>query len=257
MPIACNPGLEANQRGGKVSVKQSQALSRRLPEAPDAFSFIILFDPTFPSSRLCSPGSPCVSQLRSGDGAQAQRREIPRTTALVTDTPKPAAIPILTLYFAGKHLLCSLAQKLASNLPPHSCLVTPIRVHTVQGGRRKKGEKGKMENEGIEREGQGQIPESHKAKPEPLAKTNKKTGLSPIDMHKQGPSARLQLRQRGERKERCSVVESICVWEWTQFEQKGESGRLNMLLLLCCLLKSSSDVGTASCCLGLLLLFLL
>lgn len=36
-----------------------------------------------------------------------------------------------------------------------------------------------MENEGIEREGQGQFPESHKAKPGPLAKTNKKTGLYP------------------------------------------------------------------------------
>lgn len=36
-----------------------------------------------------------------------------------------------------------------------------------------------MENGRIEREGQGQFPESHKAKPEPLAKTNKKTGLYP------------------------------------------------------------------------------
>lgn len=55
-----------------------------------------------------------------------------------------------------------------------------------------------MENEGREREGQGQFPESHKAKPEPLAKTNRRQDSIPIDMHKQGPSARLQLRQKGE-----------------------------------------------------------
>lgn len=38
-----------------------------------------------------------------------------------------------------------------------------------------------MENEGIARGGggQGQFPESHKAKPDPLAKTNKKTRLYP------------------------------------------------------------------------------
>lgn len=33
-----------------------------------------------------------------------------------------------------------------------------------------------MENRAVEREGQGYLPESHKAKPESLAKTNKKTG---------------------------------------------------------------------------------
>lgn len=43
----------------------------------------------------------------------------------------------------------------------------------------REGTLGEMENEGIEREGQGQFPESHKAKPEPLAKTNKKIGLYP------------------------------------------------------------------------------
>lgn len=47
-----------------------------------------------------------------------------------------------------------------------------------EGGEGTLGER-EMENEGIEREGQGQLPESHKAKPEPLAKTNKKTGLYP------------------------------------------------------------------------------
>lgn len=55
-------------------------------------------------------------------------------------------------------------------------------LHTLEM-ERKKVERGhcerKMENEGIEREGQGQFPESHKAKPAPLAKTNKKTGLYP------------------------------------------------------------------------------
>ncbi|TNN74384.1 hypothetical protein EYF80_015343 [Liparis tanakae] len=107
---------------------------------------------------------------RPSPGGQS-RREIPRTTGLVTDNPKQAAIPILPLYFPGKHLLSSLAQKLASNLPPHSCL------------RKKKVEKGhwekEMEKEGKEREGQGQFPESHKAKQEPLAKTNKKMGVYP------------------------------------------------------------------------------
>lgn len=63
--------------------------------------------------------------------------------------------------------------------------------------RRRKGRRGNREvgNEGIEREGQRQLPESHKAKLEPLAKTNKKTGLS-IDMHKQGAVASFQQRQK-------------------------------------------------------------
>lgn len=34
-------------------------------------------------------------------------------------------------------------------------------------------------------------------------------------------------------------MESICVCEWTQYEQKGESDRLNMVLLLCFTLKST------------------
>lgn len=64
-----------------------------------------------------------------------------------------------TLYFPGKHLLSSLAQKLASNLPPQYSLVMPIRVYTAlssrDGEERKwKGDTGReMENEGIEREG--------------------------------------------------------------------------------------------------------
>lgn len=79
MPIACNPWLEANQRKGKVSVKQSQALalSRSHSSSPlgtRCLSFIFFsIQPSF--SQLCSPV--CirflyVSQLRSRDGAQAQ-----------------------------------------------------------------------------------------------------------------------------------------------------------------------------------------
>lgn len=73
MPIACNPSLEANQREGKVSVKQSQALPRSLSSSPlgtRCLSFIpFSIQPSF--SQLCSPV--CiwflyVAQLRSRDG---------------------------------------------------------------------------------------------------------------------------------------------------------------------------------------------
>lgn len=134
--------------------------------------FFSSIQPSF--SQLCSPvciwGPICLpaAEQRWGPGPApggSKRREIPRTTGLVTDTPKPAAILYSTLYFPGKHLLSSLTPKLASNLPPHSCLVMPIRVYTapaLQRWRRKKVEKGhwerEMENEGREREGQGQSP---------------------------------------------------------------------------------------------------
>jgi len=143
MPIAYNPWLEANQREGKVSVKQSQALSRSLSSPPlgtRCLSFIPFFFrsnlPFLSSVALSAFGSymspSCGVEMgpRPSPGGRS-RREIPRTTGLVTDNPKQAAIPILPLYFPGKHLLSSLAQKLASNLPPHSCLVMPIRVYTA------------------------------------------------------------------------------------------------------------------------------
>lgn len=94
-----------------------------------------------------------------GVGWGQQTREIPRTTGLVTDNSGPGSHAYSTLYFPGKHLLSSLAQKLASNLPPQYSLVMPIRVYTAlssrDGEERKwKGDTGReMENEGIEREG--------------------------------------------------------------------------------------------------------
>lgn len=143
MPIACNPWLEANQREGKVFVKQSQALSlsRSLSSSPlgtRCLSFIPFWiQPSF--SQLCSPV--CiwflyVSQLRSRDGAQAQPRGAaeegnPQDNWSGHGQPETSSHPYSTLYFPGKHLLSSLAQKLASNLPPHSCLVMPIRVYTA------------------------------------------------------------------------------------------------------------------------------
>lgn len=141
MPIACNPWLEANQREGKVSVKQSQALSlsRSLSSSPlgtRCLSFIpFAIQPSL--SQFCSPD--CiwflyVSQLRSRDGAQAQPRGAaekgnPQDNWSGHGHPETSSHPYSTLYVPGKHLLTSLAQKLASNLPPHSCLVMPIRVY--------------------------------------------------------------------------------------------------------------------------------
>lgn len=55
--------------------------------------------------------------------------------------PKTSDHPYSTLYVPGKHLLSSLAEMLASILPPCSCLVMPIRVPTspvLWGWRRKK-----------------------------------------------------------------------------------------------------------------------
>lgn len=90
---------------------------------------------------------------------QQWRREIPRTSGLVTDTPKTSNYPYSTLYVPSKHLLSSLAQMLASNLPPHSCLVMPIRVPSffpisrVQGNVQRWDTLGmrEIENEGIEK----------------------------------------------------------------------------------------------------------
>lgn len=79
MPIACNPWLEANQREGKVSVKQSQALSLLLsffvsPRHQMPF-FHSLFDPTFlflSSVAQSAFGSYMSPSCRAGMGAQAQ-----------------------------------------------------------------------------------------------------------------------------------------------------------------------------------------
>lgn len=76
MPIACNPCLEANQRKGKVSVKQSQApsLLSSSPLSTRCLSFIpFRSNPPF----LSSLAPVCirflyVAQLRSKDGAHPQ-----------------------------------------------------------------------------------------------------------------------------------------------------------------------------------------
>ena len=193
MPIACNPWLEANQREGKVSIKQSQALSLSLsffisPRHQMPF-FHCFFDPAlyFSALRLCLHLVPmCLPAAGQGWGPRTSpgggSRGGKSLGQLVwsRDSSGPRSHPYSTLYFPGKHLLSSLAQQLASNLSPHSCLVMPIRVyaspaHQRWEKKRLRGDTGReMENGGIEREGQGQFPESHKAKPEPLGKTNKK-----------------------------------------------------------------------------------
>lgn len=100
--------------------------------------FHSLFDPAFffsasvalsAFSSYMSPSCGAEMGPRPSPGGQ-KRREIPRTTGLVTDSSGPSSHPYSTLYFPGKHLLSSLAQKLASNLPPHSCLVMPITEST-------------------------------------------------------------------------------------------------------------------------------
>lgn len=78
----------------------------------------------------------CLSQLRCRDGAQPQPRGAeeegnPQDNWSGHGHPKTSNHPYSTLYVPGKHLLCSLAEMLASILPPHSCLVMPIRVHTA------------------------------------------------------------------------------------------------------------------------------
>lgn len=144
MPIACNPLLEANQREGKVSVKQSQALFlprspfHHFPEAPDAFlSLLFRSNLPFLSAEAWLHSVPiCLSQLQSRDGAQAQPRGAaekgnPQDDWSGHGHPKTCNQSYSTLFVPGKHLLSSLAQMLASNLPPHSCLVMPIRVYTT------------------------------------------------------------------------------------------------------------------------------
>lgn len=128
---------------------------------------------------------------KGGGGGEEEEGKSPGQLVWSRTPQKTSSHPYSTLYVPGKHLLSSLAQKLASNLPPHSCLLTPITVYTAplrsRDGEKKEGREGilgeRWRMRGIEREGQGQIPESHKAKPEPLAKTNTKKKdrtLSPL-----------------------------------------------------------------------------
>lgn len=101
--------------------------------------FHCFFDPTFLFSAL-KPRlhlvPVCLSQLRCRDGAQAQPRGAveegnPQDNWSGHGHPETSNHPYSTLCVPGKHLLSSLAQMLASNLPPHSCLVMPIRVYTA------------------------------------------------------------------------------------------------------------------------------
>lgn len=123
----------------------SHSVSRSfLPSSPNTrcFSFIAFFFflPTFPFSSL-KPRlhlvPVCCSQLQRigmgpGPGPEEQdRSEILETTGLVTDIPQTCNHPHSTLYSPSKHLLSSLAQMLARNVPPHSCLVMPITVYTA------------------------------------------------------------------------------------------------------------------------------
>lgn len=141
MPIAYNPWLEANQSEGKVSIKQSQALSL-IPScsfssshlSTRCLSFIFAFNPALlfsvphPLSAFRPLCLPAAGQGMGPEGGDEGR--IPSTTGLVTDKQGPSSHSYSTRYFPGKHLLCSLAQKLASNIAhpnPNSCLVMPIK----------------------------------------------------------------------------------------------------------------------------------
>lgn len=158
MPNAYNPWREANQREGKVSIKQSQALSLILPcsfsssyLSTRCLSFILLFIQSCfflsPAAPVCI-WSPMSLSCRVRDGASGgmalDEGRIPSTTGLVTDKPGPSSNPYSTRYSPGKHLLCSLDQKLASNIAhptPNSCLVMPIKnLHKLwfKGWKRKK-----------------------------------------------------------------------------------------------------------------------
>ena len=67
--------------------------------------------------------------------------------------PGPSGHPYSTLLFPGKHLLCSLARALASNVPPHSCLGMPITVYPTQPWALEKHREGREgEKEGEEKQ---------------------------------------------------------------------------------------------------------
>lgn len=154
MPIAYNPCLEANQREGKVSIKQSQAFSLLFflfISSKHQMPFFILFFIQLSFSqfnRPCLHLVPMSPRCRRAMGPQAQPwwvcwwgswwEKSPRRLVWSRTTQDPAAISYSNLYFPGKHLLSSLAEKLASILPPNSCLVMPIRGYTVLSSRGEK-----------------------------------------------------------------------------------------------------------------------
>lgn len=141
---------------------------------------------------------------RPSPGGQ-KRREIPRTTGLVTDNSGPSSHPYSTLYFPGKHLLSSLAHKLASNLPPHSCLVMPIRVYTAlcsgdgeERRQRRDTETERWRTKEQKGRGKGSSLRATRQSQSLWQRQTRRQDSIPIDMHKQGPSASFQLRQKGE-----------------------------------------------------------
>ena len=122
MPIACNPWLEANQRRGKVSVKQSQALSRCLSSSPLGarclfFHYFIRSDLPFfsalqPCISLCLP----AAEWRWGPGPEEGKS--PGQLVWSRTPRKPAAIPILTPLLRWQTFALQLSSEASQQLTP-------------------------------------------------------------------------------------------------------------------------------------------